>query len=188
MSRLALILLVTALLTPGTAKAAEVPLPTQPAISPDGQTIVFAWAGDLWTVPAQGGDARRLTTHPADDRLPRFSPDGASIAFTSSRSGPSGLFTMSPQGTDVQERLVVDRASLLSGFGDDGRSTSPDSSSPTSTETRGRTRSRPRRASSNDCTTPSAASPTKEIGGDRFLFVRGDSSGSPAAQPQAGLP
>src|SRR5688572_25012054 len=59
----------------------NVSLPRMPSISPDGQTIVFSWHGDLWSVPAAGGNAIRISSHPADESWTRFSPDGARIAF-----------------------------------------------------------------------------------------------------------
>jgi tricorn protease len=153
---------------------AKVPLPRHPTISPDGETIVFAWAGDLWTVPADGGAARRLTSHPADDRLPRFSHDGETIAFTSNRAGVSGLFTMSPSGTDVQERLLLDRASLMHDFGDDGNLyftgyLEPDVYRNPRPYVVGAESGVPERV--HDAF---GRSPAKEIGGDRILFVRGN--------------
>jgi tricorn protease len=44
--------------------------------------IVFAWAGDLWMVPEEGGQARRLTVHVGTEDYPKFSPDGTLIAFS----------------------------------------------------------------------------------------------------------
>lgn len=38
-----------------------------PAISPNGETIAFTYKGDIYTVPANGGKATQLTTHPAHD-------------------------------------------------------------------------------------------------------------------------
>lgn len=69
-----------------------------PAISPDGQTLVFTYQGDLWRVPVSGGDATRLTHHPAHDHAPVWSPDGRSIAFASDRFGNFQLFLIPAMG------------------------------------------------------------------------------------------
>jgi tricorn protease len=47
-----------------------------------GDRLVFCYAGDLYTVSANGGVARRLTSHPGYEMFPHFSPDGKWIAFT----------------------------------------------------------------------------------------------------------
>ncbi len=44
--------------------------------------VVFTYAGDLYTVSADGGMARRLTSHDGYEMFARFSPDGKTIAFT----------------------------------------------------------------------------------------------------------
>ena len=56
-------------------------------VSRDGQTLVFSLLGDLYTLPIAGGNAKRITSGPAWDVQPRFSPDGSEIAFTSDRAG-----------------------------------------------------------------------------------------------------
>lgn len=80
------------------AAAVEVILPSQPDVSPDGKTVVFAWLGDLWTVPIEGGRARRLTTHPGRDQQPKFSPDGQQIAFISDRGLGDQVYLMPARG------------------------------------------------------------------------------------------
>ncbi len=71
-------------------------------VSPDGQHIVFDLLGDLYTLPISGGKATRLTSGPAFDVQPRFSPDGARIAFTSDRSGADNLWVMNADGSDAR--------------------------------------------------------------------------------------
>ncbi len=48
----------------------------QPAINKDGSLVAFSFQGDIWTVPATGGKASRLTIHDAYESNPVFSPDG----------------------------------------------------------------------------------------------------------------
>ena len=98
------------------AAASNVMLPQMPSISPDGQTVVFSWHGDLWRVPAAGGTADRLTSNPAEETYSRFSPDGRTIAFNSDRRGAAGIYTMNADGTGVAEVLAGDRPALLSDY------------------------------------------------------------------------
>ena len=69
-----------------------------PAISPDGSAIAFTYKGDIYTVPANGGKATQLTTHPAHDTQPVWSPDGTKIAFASNRNGNFDVFVMDKDG------------------------------------------------------------------------------------------
>ena len=59
----------------------------QNAISPDGKTIAFVYQGDIFLVSAAGGQARQLTTNPAHDTEPLWSPDGKTVVFASWREG-----------------------------------------------------------------------------------------------------
>jgi len=67
-------------------------------VSPDGRTIVFDLLGDLYLLPIEGGSAKRLTSGPAWDVQPRFSPDGKEVAFTSDRGGGNNLWRMPVSG------------------------------------------------------------------------------------------
>src|SRR6201987_1196513 len=60
--------------------------------------IVFTYAGDLWTVPAQGGTAIRLTAGPGLQQSAKFSPDCKTIAFTGGYSGEDQVYVMPASG------------------------------------------------------------------------------------------
>tara|TARA_R110002051_G_scaffold100879_4_gene171411 strand:+ start:57416 stop:60838 length:3423 start_codon:yes stop_codon:yes gene_type:complete len=63
-------------------------------VSPDGQTIVFDFMGDIYSIPMTGGTALQLTEGMAYDVHPRFSPDGKSLLFISDKSGSDNIWTM----------------------------------------------------------------------------------------------
>ncbi len=86
------------------------PLILNPAISPDGSTIAFSYQGDIWTVPASGGRADRLTLHEGYESMPVWNPEGTSIAFTSDRYGNSDIFTI-PSSGGTPQRLTHHSAS-----------------------------------------------------------------------------
>ena len=60
--------------------------------------IVFTWAGDLWVVPRQGGDARRLTTAPGIETNAIFSPDGKTVVFSASYDGNVDIYSVAVTG------------------------------------------------------------------------------------------
>src|SRR5690606_15309248 len=72
-------------------------------VSPDGRSIVFDLLGDLYTVPIDGGSARRITSGPAFDVQPRFSPDGRELSFTSDRDGGDNIWRMRVDGSEPQQ-------------------------------------------------------------------------------------
>lgn len=98
-----------------------------PSLSPDGTSLVFSFGGDLWLVPATGGAAARITSHPADELRSAFSPDGSILAFDSQRDGYRNLYAMTldrkPSGPvpgDIRRLTHGDRPHQLSGFSADG--------------------------------------------------------------------
>src|SRR5262245_46027360 len=66
----------------------------EPALSPNHSEIAFASGGDIWTVPVDGGEARLLISHPANDSRPLYSPDGKRLAFISTRSGNGDIYLL----------------------------------------------------------------------------------------------
>jgi len=83
--------------------------------------IVFVFAGDLWTVPRHGGEAKRLTSSPGIETNPAFSPDGSQIAFTGEYDGNTDVFVM-PAAGGVPKRLTWHPAAdAVLGWTPDGR-------------------------------------------------------------------
>ena len=73
-----------------------------PHIANDG-TIAFTYQDDIWLADADGSNARRLTSHPARDFSPRFSPDGKWIAFTSNRMGNNDVYVVPVTGGEPRQ-------------------------------------------------------------------------------------
>ena len=67
-------------------------------ISPDGTTIAFTYKGDIYTVPVTGGRAMQITTNPAYDTDPVWSPDSKQVAFASDRMGSLDVYIVSKDG------------------------------------------------------------------------------------------
>jgi len=76
---------------------------SDPALSPNGRTIVFACAGDLWTVPSAGGLAQRLTGLAGRESRPSFSPDGRWVAFSGEQTGNADVYVVSSDGGAVRQ-------------------------------------------------------------------------------------
>jgi imidazolonepropionase-like amidohydrolase/Tol biopolymer transport system component len=72
-------------------------------VSPDGRTIVFDLLGDIYTLPITGGRATLILGGRAYETMPKWSPDGRRIAFTSDRDGLENLWTMKADGTDLRQ-------------------------------------------------------------------------------------
>jgi len=83
-------------------------------VSPDGRRIVFSMLGDLYVLPIEGGVATRITSGPAWDVQPRFSPDGKQIAFTSDRDGGNNLWRIGVDGKNPVQ-VTKERFRLLNG-------------------------------------------------------------------------
>ena len=79
--------------------------------------VVFSYAGDLWTVPIQGGEARRLTSHIGYEMLARYSPDGKTIAFTGEYDGNREVYSI-PAGGGEPVRLTYTATNGRDDLGD----------------------------------------------------------------------
>jgi tricorn protease len=75
--------------------------------------VVFVYAGDIWSVPASGGDARRLTSHPGMELFPKISPDGRWIAFSGEYSGSRQVYVMAAAGGLPRQLTYYNDASIM---------------------------------------------------------------------------
>ncbi len=127
-------LLAVALLAPGFAEAqlrtmtpgdlVSLDRVSDPQVSPDGRQVAFTLSAvdleadrrrtDIWVVGVAGGEPRRLTSHPAGDFNPRWSPNGAQLYFLSTRSGSSQVWRLDMAGGEATQvtDLPLDAANL----------------------------------------------------------------------------
>ncbi|HWP44213.1 MAG TPA: amidohydrolase family protein [Blastocatellia bacterium] len=71
-------------------------------VSPDGKLLVFDLLGDIYTLPIEGGQARRIIGGISFESQPKFSPDGKSIVFISDRTGAENLWICDTQGANLK--------------------------------------------------------------------------------------
>lgn len=82
-------------------------------VSPDGKTVAFDLLGDLYLLPIEGGEARPLTSGVPWDMQPRFSPDGAQLAFTSDRAGGDNLWVLTLSSPGKPKAITEEKFRLL---------------------------------------------------------------------------
>jgi len=101
----------------------EIRMASDFALSPDGETLVFRWANELWSTSVEpSGSIKRLTNHPAVDSQPRFSPNGKQIAFISNRSGSNQIYVMPAEGGIPQQKTFHSEGYSLADWFPDGNS------------------------------------------------------------------
>ncbi len=108
---------------PAPQVAAAKPLPSfsDPAISPDRKEIAFVSGGDIWSVPAEGGEARLLVSHPATESHPMYSPDGKKLAFVSTRTGNGDIYVLTFATGELKRLTFDDGLDLLNAWSRDAR-------------------------------------------------------------------
>jgi tricorn protease len=89
---------------------------SHPAVSPDGQTVVFSFEGDLWSVPVAGGTAMRITAMEGVESHPRFSPDGRWLAFTGRQDGNAHIYVMPVDGGEIRRLTYHDGENLANSW------------------------------------------------------------------------
>lgn len=84
--------------------------------------IAFSYHGDIWIAGADGSNPRRLTAHVAADTAPRFSPDGAWVAFTSDRMGNNDVYVIPVEGGEPTQLTFMTGNDTALYWTPDGRS------------------------------------------------------------------
>ena len=84
-------------------------------------SVVFAYAGDLWIAPRAGGDARRLTSHVGDELYPKFSPDGKWVAFTGEYDGNPDVYVIPADGGEPRRLTFHPSRDIVLGWTPDGK-------------------------------------------------------------------
>src|SRR5437867_11035358 len=90
-----------------------------PTVSRD--SVAFEYAGDLWVVSRNGGQARRVTSTQGVETDPYFSPDGSQIAFTSTVAGNTDVYVVPTSGGDPKRLTYHPGIDRVRGWTPDGR-------------------------------------------------------------------
>ncbi len=92
--------------------------------------VAFVYAGDIWTVNSNGGEARRLTSHEGMELFPKISPDGNWIAFSAEYSGTRQVYIIPSDGGKSKQLTFYNSVGLMpprGGFDDVVLDWTPDS-------------------------------------------------------------
>ena len=79
----------------------------------NGNLVTFVYAGDIWTVNANGGEAKQLTSHHGTELFPKISPDGNWIAFSAEYSGSRQIWVMPSEGGTARQLTFYNSEDLM---------------------------------------------------------------------------
>ncbi len=104
---------------------------SDPQASPDGEWVAYVLTdvdkqenktnSDIWLVPAKGGDPKKLTQSPKQDRHPRWSPDGRWIAFESNRGGSFQIYLIAAAGGEAKPLTSISTEAAQALWSPDGK-------------------------------------------------------------------
>jgi tricorn protease len=114
-----IILIITLLAFSNTLFPQGTRLLRQPAITET--HISFAYGGDIWVIDFEGGNTVRLTSTPAVESNPHFSPDGKWIAFNSNRSGNQAVYIVPVDGGMAKRLTWHPAPATVRGWSPDGK-------------------------------------------------------------------
>ena len=99
-----------------TAQNNEAFFTLQPTLTPNGESIIFSYEGDLWKVQTDGGKAYRLTAMQGNETNPSISPDGNWLAFSSNQFGNKDVYIMSLHGGDIKQLTFHESNDIVSSW------------------------------------------------------------------------
>ncbi len=104
---------------------------SEPSLSPNGKTLLFVistpclkenkFRRDLYTIPIDGGEPRRLTYQGENNHNGVWAPDGNKIAFISDRSGTSQVYVMNLNGGDPKQMTEMENETQYLSWSPDGK-------------------------------------------------------------------
>ena len=103
------------------AAAAGIPYLTEPTLCPTRPEIAFVSGGDIWVVSAKGGEAHLLVSNPAEESRPLYSPDGARLAFVSTRTGGGDIYILTLASGELKRLTFDDSLDQLDSWSRDGK-------------------------------------------------------------------
>lgn len=112
-------LILTGLLSCSSLAAQGTRLLREPTLS--AQQVAFTYGSDLWIADRDGQNLRRLTSTPAIENNPHFSPDGQWIAFSSNRSGDWAVYLVSKDGGMPTRLTWHPSGAYVRGWSPDGK-------------------------------------------------------------------
>ncbi|HEY2828539.1 MAG TPA: hypothetical protein VGJ88_00365 [Thermoanaerobaculia bacterium] len=83
--------------------------------------IAFAWAGQIWIVGRDGGEARRLVAGSSRENHPRFSPDGSMVAFSGDYDGNLDVYVVPSAGGQPRRLTYHPSPDIVAGWTPDGK-------------------------------------------------------------------
>jgi C-terminal processing protease CtpA/Prc/tricorn protease-like protein len=96
------------------------PFARYPSLNSNGSMISFSFQGDIWTVAAEGGEAKRLTIHEGYEGVSKWSPDNKQIGFSGNRFGNNDIFVIPSEGGIPNRLTFHSAADEISDWGTDG--------------------------------------------------------------------
>lgn len=109
------------------AQKGDVYFTERPTLTPDGNTVIFSYQGDLWKVPSYGGNAFRLTAMDGIESYPSVSPDGKWLAFSSNQYGNNDVYLTPLKGGEIKQLTFHESNDVVSSWSWDSKTINFDS-------------------------------------------------------------